>query len=111
MKHLTSIVFSTILFLIAFGVSENISAQMANPLESDPSVWNSKELFVIWGQAGEDNQDISVKQAIFGVDYIQYLQAGTSPFQEVVAEQTTSLSVLNPGVRPMAVVAGDYKNI
>lgn len=111
MKHSTSIVFSTILFLIAFGVSENISAQMANPLESDPSVWNSKELFVIWGQAGEDNQDISVKQAIFGVDYIQYLQAGTSPIQEVVAEQTTSLSVLNPGVRPMAVVAGDYKNI
>ena len=111
MKHLNRIVFSTIVFLSAFGVSQNINAQIANPLETDPSVWNSRELLIMWGEADQENQDVSVKQAVFGVDYIQYLQSGTSPFQERVAAQTTPISVFDPGVRPMAVTAGDYKNI
>src|SRR5690606_35188787 len=96
------------LIFALFGVSQSLKAQMANPLETDPSVWNSRELLVIWGEADQENQQVSVRQAVFGVNYIDYLQSGSSPFQTRVTEQITPMSVLNPGVRPMAVQAGDY---
>jgi|SRR5690554_6120965 len=107
MKHLHKILFVLGLIFALLGASQSLKAQMANPLETDPSVWNSRELLVIWGEADQE-QNISVKQAILGVNYTDYLQDGSAPFQTRVTEQLTPNSVLDPGVRPMAAQAGDY---
>lgn len=86
-----------------------VLAQMPNPLSTDPSVWNSREILLLWGQNDPENS-LKVNQGIFGIDYIEYLQAGTSPFETRVAAQEIPASVFNPGVRPMAAQAADYDN-
>ncbi len=107
MKQFNPFLKAISLAILLLGFCNALMAQLDNPLETDPSVWNSRELMVIWGQQNTQN-DIEVKQEIYGVDYIDYLQAGSSPFVTRVAEQTIPTSVLDPGIRPMAVQSGDY---
>ena len=107
MKNLNLPLIFSLCILAVFGSHPKTEAQMANPLETNPTVWNSREVMMIWGGFGSGN-DVQVSQAVYGVDYVSYLKNNPHPFETRVSPENIPTSVLDPGVRPMAAQAADY---
>jgi hypothetical protein len=100
-----------LLSLLGVAVSFSFShAQQNNPLQTDPSVWNSREVSLIFGLNNQQSGSVELNQRMYGVDYIAYLQGSSVPFEPVIGPVSSPTSVVNPGVRPMAALAVDVDN-
>lgn len=105
-KTSASLRISTTLSILLFTSAGPLCAQGSNPLETNSNVWNSREVLVMWGQAGSDGPD-RIRQAMYGIDFTEYLQEGQAPWETVQEAQDVPTDLVNTDPRPVSAVAAD----